>query len=132
MVLKSYLRPVLEYAAVIWHSGITTKQRCELERIQKRACKTILGHGYISYDDALQFCNLESLETRRKNQCLKFAKGLADNMRCKHLMPPTRFEAHGKNLRNSNTITQLRTKTSRFQNSPVPYYINLMNSCHPN
>jgi hypothetical protein len=88
VVLKCYLRPVLEYACVIWHSGITNKQRYELERIQKRACKIMLGPEYFSYDDALQMFNLDTLENRRKNHCLKFAKGLADNIRCNDLLPP--------------------------------------------
>ena len=128
VVLKSYLRPVLEYSAAVWHSGITVKQRNELERIQRRACKTILGPEYTSYNDALLSCNLESLDTRRTSQCLKFAIGLSDNIRSKHLLPPTRIQSHGRNLRNANSVSQFKIKTSRFRNSPVPYFINLLNN----
>ena len=39
VVYKSYLRPVLEYVAPIWHSGITSKQSYEIERIQKGLAK---------------------------------------------------------------------------------------------
>ncbi len=128
VVLKSYLRPVMEYAAVVWHSSITDRQTHELERIQKRAVKTILGPEYTSYKEGLSACNIDSLANRRTAQCLKFAESLSDNIRCKHLIPPTRFVSHGKNLRNSNSITQLRSRTTRFQNSPVPYFISLLNS----
>ncbi len=100
----------------------------ELERIQKRAVKTILGPEYTSYEEGLSVCNIDSLATRRTTQCFKFAESLSDNIRCKHLIPPTRFVSHGRNLRNSNSITQLRARTTRFQNSPVPYFINLLNS----
>jgi len=128
VVLKSYLRPVLEYSSVIWHSSLTVNQTKELEIIQKRALKTILGPQYNSYDKALSVCNLESLTDRRTNQCLKFAEGLSDNDRCKHLIPPTRFASHGRNLRNSSDISQLDSRTVRFEKSPVPYFIELLNS----
>ena len=43
-VYKSYVRPVIEYADVVWHSWLTYKEAGDLERIQRRACGTILGH----------------------------------------------------------------------------------------
>ncbi|KAK8389517.1 hypothetical protein O3P69_008902 [Scylla paramamosain] len=30
------IRPVLEYACPVWHSGLTTAQRATLKRVQKR------------------------------------------------------------------------------------------------
>ena len=127
IVFKSYLRPILEYAAVVWHSSITSKQCYDIERIQKRACRIILGHKYNSYDGAISSCNLDNLADRRENLCLKFAQGLSSNVRTSHLIPPTRKECHGRNLRNSSAISQLRTRTARFENSPVPFFINLLN-----
>ena len=127
IVFKSYLRPILEYAAVVWHSSITSKQSNDIERIQNRACKIILGRNYSSYENAITTCNLDSLIDRRETLCLKFATGLASNVRTEHLIPPTRMEIHGRNLRNSSAISQIRTRTSRFYNSPVPYFINLLN-----
>ena len=32
-VYKSYVRPVIEYADVVWHTGLTYKQAGNLERI---------------------------------------------------------------------------------------------------
>ena len=122
VVYKSYLRPILEYGDVVWHSGINNKQSKTLERIQKRACRTILGHNYSSYSGALSTCNLASLEERRVQHCIKFAQGLNDNVRTDHLLPPKRNECHNFNLRNSNAISLPRFRTSRFYNSPVPYF----------
>ena len=48
VVYKCYVRPVLEYGDVVWHSGLCTKQTADLERIQRRACRTILGHHRIA------------------------------------------------------------------------------------
>ena len=128
VVYKSYFRPVLEYGDVVWHSSITKNQSKTIERIQKRACRTILGHEYSSYSDALNLCNLDSLEDRRTHHCIKFAKGLEQNVRTEHLLPPRRNECHSFNLRNSSAISQPRFRTTRFYNSPVPYYTRLLNN----
>ena len=70
---------------------LTNRLIHELERIQKRAVKTILGPEYTSYKEGLSACNIDSLATRRTAQCLKFGESLSDNIRCKHLIPPTRL-----------------------------------------
>ena len=128
VVYKSYLRPVIEYCDVVWHPSITKKQSKTIERIQKRACRTILGRKYHSYSDALSMCDLDSLEERREHHSLKFAKGLDHNVRTEHLLPPRRNECHSFNLRNSSAISQPRFRTKRFFNSPVPYYVRLLNN----
>ena len=79
VVYKSYVRPVIEYAYVVWHSGLTHKQAGDLERIQRRACRTILGSQFTTYTESIKQCNLERLSERRVDHCLKFAKGLVDN-----------------------------------------------------
>ncbi len=129
LVYKCYVRPVVEYCDVVWHSGLTSKQSAALERIQKRACKTICGHNhYNSYGDALTQCSMTSLHERRQEHCLKFAQGLNNNTRTNHLLPPTRFQSHGRTLRNANNLSQLPAKTDRFKNSPIPFFISLLNS----
>ena len=125
---NSYVRPVLEYADVIWHSGINTNQSSSIESVQKRACKIILGTNYQSYESALQALNIDLLSTRRECHCLKFATNIQNNERCNFLFPPSRLASHGKNLRNSHNISKLPAKTRRFQTSPIPYYIELINS----
>ena len=46
-----------------------------IERIQKSALKIILKHKYKDYDDtALKELNLETLQRRRENLCLRFVK----------------------------------------------------------
>ena len=58
-VYTSDVRPIIEYGDVVWHSGLTDKQANDLERIQKRACRTILGFKkYTTYRDALDSCGL--------------------------------------------------------------------------
>ena len=70
-VYVMYIRPVLEYAAPIWSSAITTQQSADLERVQKRACRIILS-GYTSYTSALETLGIPSLEARRQTLLSNF------------------------------------------------------------
>ena len=128
VVYKSYVRPVLEYADVVWHSGLTCKQASDLERIQRRAIRTILGYKYISYSKSIQQCNIKKLSDRRVEHCRTFANGLSDSLRTSHLLPPTRISVHGRSLRSAHDRTQLRAKTNRFKQSPIPFYVTLLNT----
>ena len=107
-VYKGYIRPLLEYADVVWNSSLTLKQTKTIEQVQRRACRIVLDHNFLSYNKALRDCKIESLVTRREDHCLKFAEGLADTERTKNLLPPTRLESHSRNLRNAHKISQLR------------------------
>ena len=127
VVYGGYVRPILEYADVVWHSSITFKQSRDIESIQRRACRIILGNSYESYVDALGTCQFDSLFERRENHCHRFAEGLLNNERTKSLLPPSRFECHGRSLRNSANISQIPVRTKRFENSPIPYFNKLLN-----
>ena len=48
-----FVRTSLEYAAPVWHSGLTIQQRDRLERVQKRCFRVILGESYVKYSNAL-------------------------------------------------------------------------------
>ena len=65
-----YLRSILEQSCVVWHSGLTDEESCDLERVQKVACKVILKERYVHYDQALEFLNLKKLSERRSELCL--------------------------------------------------------------
>ena len=68
-----YIRSLLEQSATVWHSSLTEENRTDLERIQKSALRIILGDKYQTYAKALEICELETLDLRRKNLCLSFA-----------------------------------------------------------
>ena len=72
-----YIRSLLEYCSVLWHSTLTGEQCNNLESVQKLCLKIILGQDYDGYADALQKCSLESLKTRKQAKCLQYGlKGL--------------------------------------------------------
>ena len=87
-VYRGYIRPIIEYANVIWHSSLTLKQSQTLESIQRRACKIMLGFEYFSYVKALEICDLDLLSARHETHCLNFARSLLKSERTKKLIPP--------------------------------------------
>ena len=121
-----FIRPLLEYAVPVWHPGLTEQQHMALERIQKRACKIMLGNNYISYEDALISCNLHGLRNRRDNICLQFANKLLESPKFRHWLPRFRGET-GRTLRNAHHLSIPRVRTERHANSPIPYMVRLWN-----
>ena len=86
-----YIRPVLEYCAPVFNGGLTLEHNQNLERIQKRVCKIILGKSYINYEDALKRCQLERLEIRREKLCIDFAESLIKNPHCTGWIPERKY-----------------------------------------
>ena len=70
----SYIRSVLEQSAVVWHSSLTEENISDLSRVQKTACKVILGGRYKDYEKALEVLDIERLSDRREKLCQTFAK----------------------------------------------------------
>ena len=129
LIYCSYIRPVLEYCAPVWNSGLSAKQNEQIERIQKRACRLMLGPRFVSYQNALQLCKVSSLSDRRECLCLKFAKKLLEpGSKFSHWLPQTRGDSHSRNLRNKSKLTEMSCKTTRYRNSPLPYLVRLLNA----
>ena len=95
-IYRTQVRCVLEMAVPAWHSSISQLEKRNIERVQKSAFHIILGHDYISYRNALKVLNLESLDSRRNQLCLKFAKKCEKNDKFKHWF---KFNENYKNTR---------------------------------
>ncbi|KAI8503781.1 hypothetical protein Bbelb_187520 [Branchiostoma belcheri] len=87
-----------------------------------------LPQDITDYTTGLQMCKLDTLEKRRVILCTKFAHSMTTSMRTADLLPNTRRQEHGRNLRNSNKMTLTPCRTARFQNSPVPSLLSLLNT----
>ena len=68
-----FIRSVVEYCSVAFHSTLTQDQTRKLEKIQKTCLKVILGDMYIDYTSALEMCGLQTLSERRQARCLDLA-----------------------------------------------------------
>ena len=53
VIFQIYIRPILEYACAVWDPELTKHQSQQIERVQKRTVKIILGNAYIDYKYAL-------------------------------------------------------------------------------
>ena len=73
-VNKTFIRCIVEYCCVEWHSSLTVHQNNALERIHRVCLIMILGKDYVGYISALESCELETLESRRAKLSLSFAK----------------------------------------------------------
>ena len=78
-VWKTYCLSILEQSCVVWGNMLTEEKKSDSERTQKSLAKIVLEEDYKSYENALKTLQLESLESRRTTQTLRFAKlSLAD------------------------------------------------------
>ena len=62
-----YIRPILEYASVVW-SNVSRTEADQLERFQRRAARLILGKplfARVNHSELLTEANLPTLESRR-------------------------------------------------------------------
>ena len=88
------VRPIVEYACPMWHGSMNVHQTKQIERIQRRACRIILGSKYTLYTDALAFTGLQTLEERRLHLCTQFARNVLHriNMPSGSLIVDTKIE----------------------------------------
>ena len=127
-IFSGFVRPLAEYAAPVWHPGLTAKESAALERVQRRACKIILGNQYTQYDEALELCKLSTLFDRREQLCLNFFKSLMKSERFHSWVPPKKSTIHNRDLRNSNKLSVPRCKTTHCQKNPLIYMANMWNN----
>ena len=117
-VFNCYVRPILEYGSQVWHTTISKKQCNDIERIQKRVCRIILGHEYNTYLDAIAKLNMSTLESRWQTLLCKFGNKLLNSTKFRHMLPPTK--TNRKQLRSDTALVVPRCRTERYSNSTIP------------
>ena len=116
---ESVIRPVAEYACVVWHSSLTKDQSARLESIQRRALKLIYGR------DNHEMNMLPSLADRREDLAKRFFNSLLNPTNCLHyLLPPKRDINVISKLRHVKLFACPTTRTERFKNSTIIYALN--------
>ena len=123
---KVYCLSVLEQCAVVWGGMLTEENKQDLERTQKSFVKLVLEENYTTYLNSLKSLGLETLETRRKNLTLKFAKtSLADG----HFSDLIKKKAqkNGSATRNKEYYNVTFAHTERYKKSPILTMQRLLN-----
>ena len=109
-----YIRSILEQCCVVWSYSITEEDKSDLERVQRVALKIILQDDYVSYEQALEDLNLESLSDRRSSLCLKFAKRAVKHDKANELFPLN------EDIKNKDMYKVQFATTSRLRDSAIP------------
>ena len=120
-----YIRSILEYCSVVWHSTLTVQQCTDIEKVQKLCLKIILGAEYSGYENSLEMCGLERLNVRRESRCLKF--GLKSLL---HPVHSNLFPVNPQVMLNNPIREHFQVnwaKTESYRMSTVPYIQRMLN-----
>ena len=123
-----YVRTALEYAAPVWHPGLTEQQHAQLERVQKRCVRIIVGRDYTTYEQALQRLQLTTLRDRRDLLTLRLARSMLRSADHRDLLPPAMNQVHRYNTRGNHRLQHVPCTRARHANSFVPYAVRLLNA----
>ena len=126
IIYCQHVKIILEYASVVWHSGLTSENRSNIERVQKCALAIILGKDYISYENAMSALNLESLGRRREKLCIKFAKKSFLSEKFLSWFVPDENPLNTR--RKIKTVKPALARTTRFGKSALPYLTSTLNN----
>ena len=122
-VFIAFVRPLLEYADVIW-DNCTQYEKDELEKIQVEAARIATGTTkLISLTNLYKEICWEKLQKRRDNHKLTLFYKMHNNLTPNYLssLIPQQVEAISRyNLRNAQDIRNIRTRTSLYYNSFLP------------
>ena len=89
---QTRVRSTLEFAAPVFHSGLTKDQSRQIEMVQKKALAIILGRSYSSYESTLEQLRLERLDTRTANLCYTFAMKCSKSDKHGSMFPPNQAQ----------------------------------------
>ena len=110
-----FIRSVMEYCSVVFHSSLTEAQTNKLEAIQKTCLRVILAESYVSYESALEMTGLQRLETRRESRQLSFALRCLNNDFNKDLFPRNVSQMKREPFRVNFAKTEAYRKSSLVQ-----------------
>ena len=125
----SFLRPILEYASVVW-DGCTQVEKEKIEKVQHEAARIVSGlTRSVSLDNLYKEINWSSLSDRRTYQKLLLAYKIKTNQTPDYLSDlfPDTIESVPYNLRNPHDFTVVNRRTELFSKSFVPSAISLWN-----
>ena len=119
-----FIRSVVEYACVVWHSSISSEESNNIERVQKTALRIILKSDYDNYHSALRLVSLSTLKERRRKLSLSFAKKCLKSDDNKDLFPQVEKLV---NTRQHERFFVTPARTERLAKSTIPYLQRLLN-----
>ena len=137
LLYTSLVRPILEYATVIWSPYYNSSIE-QLEKVQNKFLRLLgcrLGYLYrdVPMNDLSIELNLASLETRRSKFDLIFLYKIINNMiNCNELLELINFHVPCKSTRSCSLFSTPTSITNYMYNSPINrlHRIGTKVSCH--
>ena len=114
-----YIRTIIEYCAVVYHSLLKKGEEEDLERLHRHAVRVCYGMQE-PVREVMQTTGIETLKARRERRCDKFIQKAASNP----IFGARWFQQRpqsGHNLRRRREIIEPRATTSRRFNSPLAF-----------
>ena len=121
-------------AVPVWEPGLTKEEEKQIERVQKTALCVILGDVHTSYGNSLTVLGCQTLQDRRSQKCLNFAKKALKHPKYSSLFTENkvnrdRVQPNTRAPKSKPTILKpVPYRTNRYKDSPLPYLTNLLNS----
>ena len=119
----SYIRPILEYADIVWDN--ITKDMCEkLEKINLEAARIVTGATKLTSLNKLYIeSGWDTLQQRRQNhKIIQFHKMTFGHtpIHIQKLILPKICESYRHNTRNSENLSQIRCRSNLYERSFLP------------
>ena len=127
LAFKTYILPIIEYACPVWGPSVQLSAgMCQdIEAIQIRACKIMLGQAFTTYDNALKVLGLESLFNRRQRLICQFGHFLLRSSKHRTILPP--LAPVTSRTRRQYKLNPVTCRTTRYQHSFVPFFTDMVN-----
>ena len=127
----SFIRPLLEYADVVW-DNCTQQEANELEKIQNEAARIVTGATKLaSIQSLLSDTGWESLTSRREKHKLVLFYKMINSLAPEYLsslVPPTVGNISQYNLRNETNLQTVPARSQQYYNSFLPSTTRIWNS----
>ena len=130
-IYLTFIRPVLEYADVVW-DNCTNYEKQDLDKIQTEAARIVTGATkLVSLYSLYEEVNWDPLETRRRKLLLLYK--MFNNLSPEYLsslIPPTVNTLSQYNLRNAQNIQTANSRTTQYFNSFYRLLLGNGITCH--
>ena len=115
-IYKLFVRSSLEHSSSVWHTSLSKENETDLERIQKSAFRLMLGNKYISYKNAQNVLQLETLKDRREVLFRRFAMNSLKVSQMSTIIKE-KIQTHIMETRNKENYEIENANTDRLKNS---------------
>ena len=125
-VYEKQIRCIVEFGSPVWTGGLTKSEVSQIERVQKAAFAIILGYQYTSYTDACKLLSRGTLENRRAEINLKFARKFYASERYNHCIQKNSSTCSMETRSKKSVLAPVQSRTKSFEKSPISYLTQLL------